>query len=101
MEVEARFLLHSYNYNPSVTFTLEIGDGGDNIAFLNLLILLLHQNNTLLASFQVYRKNAFPRVPIQQASLHPNVHKYATVNSAIHGLMNLSLSSEAREKKKS
>lgn len=83
-------------YHPSMDFTLEVGD--DEINFLDLKLRLKEVNSHQKAStFNIHRKEGFTGVSINGSSLHPQSHKLATVNAAIHRLISLPLTNEAIE----
>ena len=78
-----------------MTFALKNVDVKLN--YLDLTISLTEVNNYLQATFGIFRKNSFSNVSIHADSLHPSVHKMASVNAAIHRLINLPLSPAAIE----
>ena len=79
-----------------MTFTLEIG--GSSVSYLDLLLRLVPKNPGLVVEFEVFRKKTYTGVSINNESLHPHTHKVTTVNYAIHRLLSLPLSEDARNR---
>ena len=82
----------------SMRFTLEIG--GSSVSYFDLLLRLVPGTSVLVVEFEVFRNicKTYTDVSIHNESLHPHTHKVATVNYAIHRLLNLPLSEEARSR---
>ena len=87
-------LNHLNAIHPSLLFTMEVG--GSKLNYLDLTISLEEHNNVLTPSFSIYRKPTYSGVSIHSSSLHPRIHKSASVTAAIHRMLSIPLNSASR-----
>ena len=59
------------------------GYNGSMINYLDLHITLVEHDNILCANFGIFRKTSYTKISWHVDSLHPEVHKVATINAAI------------------
>ena len=78
-----------------MSFSLEIGD--HHITFLDLSLNFIQSTTDMTIKFEIFRKNAFTGISIENQSLHPQRHKHAVINYNINRLLCLPLSQAAKQ----
>ena len=99
-DLELNLFLRDLNsFRDSISSTMGIGDKALN--FLDLTIRLLPDNlddGLLTPRFSIFQKSTYTGLSINQRSLHPMSHKFASINAAIHRMISLPLSPSERKK---